>query len=171
MSRARTTLCSLSAALALVVCSTGARGQTAAEYRARIDRLSQMLDEIEEEEREAFPPASELECVRVAPIEWIRALSGALQQGGVAHRVEPATAEEAPEGQRPDVFGDAQLFGLYVESAHAPPARELDGTIAARLLPEEAPALAQGEEEACPACGTALTPEAIECPDCGLLFG
>ena len=125
----------------------------------------------EEEEREAFPPASELECVRVAPIEWIRALSGALQQGGVAHRVEPATAENAPEGQRPDVFGDAQLFGLYVESAHAPPTRELDGTIAARLLPEEAPPLAQGEEEECPACGTALTSDAIECPDCGLRFG
>jgi len=125
----------------------------------------------EGEEIEAFPPASELECVRVAPIHWIRALSGALQQGGVAHRVEPATTEDAPEGQRPDVFGDAQLFGLYVESAQAPPARELDGTIAARLLPEEAPALAEGEEEACPACGTALTPDAIECPDCGLSFG
>ena len=125
----------------------------------------------EGEEIQAFPPASELECVRVAPIDWIRALSGALQQGGVAHRVEPATAEDAPEGQRPDVFGDVQLFGLYVESAQAPPARELDGIIAARLLPEEAPALAEGEEEACPACGTALTPDAIECPDCGLSFG
>jgi hypothetical protein len=125
----------------------------------------------EDEELQAFPPASELECVRVAPIHWIRALSGALQQGGVGHRVEPATAEDAPEGQRPDVFGDVQLFGLYVESAHAPPARELDGTIAAQLLPEEAPALDEGEEEACPACGTVLTPDAIECPDCGLSFG
>jgi hypothetical protein len=53
MSRASTTLCVLFAALALFVCSTGARGQTSEEYRARIDRLSQMLDEIEEEEREA----------------------------------------------------------------------------------------------------------------------
>ena len=125
----------------------------------------------EEEVLQAFPPASELECVRVAPIAWIRALSGALQEGGVAHRVEPATAEDAPESQRPDVFGDVQLFGLYVESEHAPPARELDGTIAAQLLPEEAPALSEGEEEACPACGTALTSDAIECPDCGLRFG
>jgi len=125
----------------------------------------------EEKEREAFPPASELDCVRVAPIEWIRALSGALEQGGVAHRVEPTAAEDAPEGQRPDVFGDAQLFGLYVQSEQAALARELDGSIAARLLPEEAPALAPGEEEACPACGAALAPDAIECPDCGLLFG
>jgi hypothetical protein len=64
-----------------------------------------------------------------------------------------------------------QLFGLYVQSEHAPPARELDGTIAAQLLPEEAPPLDEGEEEACPACGTALAADAIECPDCGLSFG
>jgi hypothetical protein len=89
----------------------------------------------------------------------------------VAHRVEPASADDAPEGQRPDVFGDVQLFGLYVEGERAAPARELDATIAARLLPEEAPALAEDEEEACPACGTALTSDAIECPDCGLQFG
>jgi hypothetical protein len=124
-----------------------------------------------EEELQTFPPASELECVRVAPIAWIRALSGALQQGGVAHRVEPAAAEDAPEGQRPDVFGEVQLFGLYVQSEHAPPTREIDGTIAAQLLPEEAPPLAEGEQEACPACGTALTSNAIECPDCGLCLG
>jgi hypothetical protein len=125
----------------------------------------------EQEHLEAFPPASELECVRVAPIAWIHALSEALQQRGVAHRVEPATAEDAPDGQRPDVFGDTQLFGLYVQSEHAPLARDLDGSVAARVLPEEAPNLAEGEEEACPACGTALTPDAVECPDCGLDFG
>lgn len=124
-----------------------------------------------DEEVQAFPPASELECVRVAPVAWIRALSGALQQGGVAHRVEPVSAADAPEGQRPDVFGDVQLFGLYVQDEHAAPARELDSTIAARLLPEEAPALAEGEEESCPACGAGLTSDAIECPDCGLQFG
>lgn len=125
----------------------------------------------EEREREVFPPASELDCIRVAPIEWIRALSGALEQRGVPHRVEPSAAADAPEGQRPDVFGEAQLFGLYVRSEQAPAARELDGVIAARLLPEEAPALDPGEEEACPACGTALAPDAVECPDCGLSFG
>jgi hypothetical protein len=125
----------------------------------------------DEEELEAFPPASELECVRVAPLAWIRAFSGALQREGVGHRVEPATAADAPEGQRPDVFGGVQLFALYVRSEHAPPARELDASIAAQLLPEEAPPLAEGEEEACPACGTALTSDAVECPDCGLSFG
>ena len=124
-----------------------------------------------EEELEAFPPASELECVRVAPIAWIRALSGALQRGGVAHRIDPAVVEDAPEGQRADAFGDVQLFGLYVRSEHAPPARELDASIAAQLLPEEAPALAEDEAETCPACGAALASEEVECPDCGLHLG
>jgi hypothetical protein len=126
---------------------------------------------LEEEELEAFPPASELECVRVAPIAWIRALSEALQQGGVVHRVEPASADDAPEGQRPDVFGNVQLFGLYVRIEHASTARELDDSIAAQVLPEEAPTLEEGEEETCPACGTGLAANVTECPDCGLLFG
>jgi hypothetical protein len=125
----------------------------------------------EAEHLATFPPASELECVRVAPIAWIHALSEALQQRGVAHRVEHASAEDAPDGQRPEVFGNAQLFGLYVQSEHAPAARDLDGVIAAQVLPEEAPALAEGEAEMCPACGTALGADAIECPDCGLEFG
>jgi hypothetical protein len=124
----------------------------------------------EEANLEAFPPASELECVRVAPIAWIHALSEALQQRGVAHRVEPASAENTPEGQRADVFGNAQLFGLFVQSEHVAPARDLDRSIAAQVLPEEAPTLAEGEEEACPACGTALAADATECPDCGLEF-
>ena len=126
---------------------------------------------VEEEERGAFPPASELECVRVAPIAWIHALSEALQRQGVAHRVESASAADAPDGQNPDVFGGAQLFGLFVQSEHATTARDLDDSIAAQVLPEEAPPLEEGEEETCPACGTALAANATECPDCGLAFG
>jgi hypothetical protein len=124
----------------------------------------------EEEDLAAFPPASELECVRVAPIAWIHALSEALQQQGIAHRVEHASAENAPDGQRPEVFGDVQLFGLYVRSEHVPQTRDLDGSIAAQILPEEAPLLGEGEEDACPACGTALRADVTECPDCGLEF-
>lgn len=124
-----------------------------------------------EEELEALPPASELECVRVAPLPWIRALSEALQQAEVIHRIEPASADDAPEDQRPEVFGDVQLFGLYVRTESVSEARELDGSIAAQVLPEEAPDLAEGEEEACPACGTALSPDVTECPDCGLRLG
>jgi hypothetical protein len=136
-----------------------------------VDLVSSDALAAEDEYREAFPPASELECVRVAPIAWIHALSEALQQQGVAHRVERATAADAPGDQRPDVFGTADLFGLYVRSEHVSPAREVDTSIAAQVLPDEAPPLAEGEEEACPACGTALPADATECPDCGLEFG
>lgn len=124
----------------------------------------------EDEALEAFPEAPQLECVRVAPLAWIRALSDALQEGGVVHRVESATAEDAPPGQRPEIFGDVRLFGLYLRSQDAGAARELDSQIAARLVPEEAPALAEGEDEACPACGVALPADTTECPECGLGF-
>jgi predicted RNA-binding Zn-ribbon protein involved in translation (DUF1610 family) len=125
----------------------------------------------QEAEIAAFPPASELACVRVAPIAWIQALSEALQQGGVGHRVEPARAEDVPDGPRDDVFGGAPLFGLYVRQEHEAPARELDASIAAQILPEEAPPVEEGEAESCPACAAGLAPDATECPDCGLEFG
>jgi hypothetical protein len=118
-----------------------------------------------------LPPASELEIVRVAPLPWIRALSDGLEQRGIPHRVEPATPEDAPEGQSAAVFGDAQLFGLYIEPPEAAAAREIDGGIAARVLPDEAPPLEEGEDEVCPACSSPLASDAVECPDCGLVLG
>jgi hypothetical protein len=118
-----------------------------------------------------FPPASELLCIRVAPVAWIRALSGGLEQQGVPHRVEPAVAADAPDDQQPDVFGDAQLFGLYVEHASADVAREFDGTIAAQILPGEAPPVAAGELDECPACGAGLAADVLVCPDCELQLG
>jgi len=124
-----------------------------------------------EQEAPDLAPAAELPCVRVAPLPWIRALSEGLEQGGITHRVEPATPEDAPEGQNCDVFDDAQLFGLYVEEANCAAARELDGLIAVQVLPEEAPALVEGEQDACPACGAALPDTATECPECELVFG
>jgi len=118
-----------------------------------------------------FPPASELDCVRVAPLAWIRALSEGLEQVGVPHRVEPAREEDAPEGQDAGIFDGAQLFGLYVRSDEAASARELDRSIAVQLIPDEAPALAEGEEESCPACGSPLAADVVECEECGLRLG
>jgi len=120
---------------------------------------------------EDLPPVSELVCIRVADLRWISTLSRGLQESGVTHRVEPATVADAPQGQRADVFGEAQLFGLYVRESDTPAARELDGTLAAALLPEEAPPVAEGQQDDCPACGTALGADVLECPDCGLQFG
>jgi len=123
------------------------------------------------EEVRDLPPARELVCIRVADLRWISTLSRALQETGVTHRVEPATVADAPDGQRADVFGEVQLFGLYVREADTPGARELDGTLAAALLPEEAPPLAEGQQDDCPACGTGLGADVLECPECGLRFG
>ncbi len=134
----------------------------------RVDLVSP--DALVTEAAESFPPAAELTCIRVAPLAWMRALSAALEQDGVAHRIEPASADDAPGDQRPDVFGAVALFGLYVREEDAAGARELDGTMAARLLPEEAPLLEEGEEDACPACGTPLDADAVACADCGLEF-
>jgi hypothetical protein len=118
-----------------------------------------------------FPPASELECVRVAPLPWIRALSNGLEEGGIAHRVEPAREEDAPEGQDAAIFDGAALFGLYVLEGDLAAVRELDRAIAVQVLPEDAPPLAEGEEENCPACGSPLSTEGVECGDCGLMLG
>jgi hypothetical protein len=118
-----------------------------------------------------FPPASELDCVRVAPLAWVRALSNGLERDGVAHRVEPASEEDAPEGQDVEIFAGAQLFGLYVRGNDAAAARELDQSIAVQLLPDEALPLAEGEEESCPACGSPLALDAVECAECGLRLG
>jgi hypothetical protein len=124
-----------------------------------------------EAEAAAFPPASELDCVRVAPLAWIRALSEGLEQGGVAHRVEPAREQDAPEGQDAGIFDGAQLFGLYVRGSDAAGARALDESIAVQLLPGEAPPLAEGEEDHCPACGSPLAADNVECEECGLRLG
>jgi hypothetical protein len=117
-----------------------------------------------------LPPASELDCLRVAPLPWVRALSQTLEQVGIVHRVERAREEDAPDGQDATVFDGAQLFGLYVRSVDAARARELDGAIAVQLLAGEAPPLAEGEQEDCPACGTALAADDVECGECGLQF-
>ena len=117
-----------------------------------------------------MPPASQLECVRVAPRAWVRALSGALEELGVAHRVEPSSPQDAPEGQTAESFGDADLFGLYVRGDALAAAREIDGRIEEQVLPREGEALGEGDTDACPACGSDLSDVAEECPDCGLPF-
>ena len=118
-----------------------------------------------------LPPASELVCIRVAPVSWIEALSGVLEQGGVMHRVEPATASDAPDGQDTSAFGTSELIGIYVEQEHADRARSVDGEIASQVLPDEPEMLSEPNAESCPACGESLANDATECPECGLAFG
>ena len=120
-------------------------------------------------DEDEFPPASELACVRVAPVPWIQALSEALEQREVIHRVEPVAPDDAPDAAR--AFGKVELFGLYVDDAGLDLARDLDRQIAAQALPEQqADPLAEDEVETCPACGEPLAADATECPACGLAF-
>ena len=120
---------------------------------------------------EDFPDISQLVYLRVAPLPWIRALSSGLEQAGVAHRVEPGKLADPPEGQRPETFGDVDLFALYVLPADEPSARKLDEQIALQVLPEEGEELAEGEEDECPACSAKRSAAATSCPDCGLGLG
>ncbi len=117
---------------------------------------------------ETFPELSELVYLRVAPLPWIRALSSGLEQAGVAHRVEPGRLADPPEGQRPETFGNVDLFALYVLPADEESARELDDRIALQVLPAEGEDLVEGEDDECPACGSRLSAAATSCSDCGL---
>ena len=110
-----------------------------------------------------------LECVRVGPLPWTRALSDALTQTGLAHRVEPDTRSVAEGGIDPKRFGGETLYGTWVLSEDLEPARGIDKAIFAMLEAEAAPVAE--DSEACPACDTALAPDALECTDCGLVFG
>jgi hypothetical protein len=125
----------------------------------------------EEEELADFPPASELVYLRIAPLPWIRGLSEALEKASVPHRVEPGRLADPPEGQRPEIFGDVDLFGLYVLPEDVASAREFDSRIAVQVLPEEAEDVGEEEDDACPACGAGLGHDATSCPDCGLGLG
>jgi len=121
-----------------------------------------------EPEPEAFPDTGVLECIRVGPLPWTRALSENLSHAGIEHRVEPDSRSEEEGGVDPRRFGGEAIYGTWVKPDDLEAARTIDMAIFAHLEPEtqaEAEAV-----EACPACGHSLSPEALGCPDCGLGF-
>ena len=122
-----------------------------------------------EPEPEDFPEVSALECVRVGPLPWTRAISDALTQVGMAHRVEPDTRSVEEGGIDPKRFGGETLYGTWVLPADLEAARVIDREIFALFEAEAAPISSGGE--ACPACDTPLTGDALECSSCGLVFG
>ncbi|HIF98365.1 MAG TPA: hypothetical protein EYQ54_15310 [Myxococcales bacterium] len=127
------------------------------------DALPPMLDP------EDFPEVAALTCVRVGPLPWTRAISDALTQAGLAHRVEPDSRSVAEGGIDPERFGGETLYGTWVRPEDLEPAREIDTAIFAVFEAEAAPAAGGGE--ACPACEVPLAPDALECTGCGLVFG
>ena len=134
-------------------------------------RVSLVFPGVEEapEVAPAFPQKDELECVRVGPLPWTRALSDKLTEAGIAHRVEPDTRSEEEGGVDPRRFGGEDLYGTWVRPEEAEAAGAIDAEVFAPLEVERAPE-AMGDET-CPACGAALPADAMTCPDCGLSFG
>lgn len=119
---------------------------------------------------EDFPPTAELQCVRVGPLPWTRALSSALEQAEIRHRVEPDSRSEAEGGINRGSFDGADVFGTWVRPQHLEAASEIDRAVFAHVRGgDEAPAAEA--DEVCPACQTPLAVDALECPDCGLNFG
>lgn len=120
-------------------------------------------------EPEAFPEVGELECVRVGPLPWTRALSEALSSREIAHRVEPDTRSEAEGGVDPRRFGHEPVFGTWVRPGDRTMAAEIDRALFAHFEPDVA-AESEGDD-VCPACQEALPAQVLECPACGLAFG
>jgi len=120
-------------------------------------------------EPEAFPEVSELECVRVGPLPWTRALSEALSSEGIEHRIERDTRTEAEGGIDPQRFGDEPLYGTWVREDDLASAASLDRRLFAHFEPDAAEPV-EGDD-ACPACQETLPADALECPACGLAFG
>lgn len=119
------------------------------------------------DEPRELPPVAQLVCVRAASLGFAQGLSERLAEAGIAHRIEVAV-DLADEGavRRP---GANLPYGVYVRAADAPVAQGIDRDFMRSMipdLPDEAEGAAGGE--GCPACGTAVAPDATECPDCGL---
>jgi predicted amidophosphoribosyltransferase len=112
-----------------------------------------------------LPPAAELVRLRVEHPTWIETLAERLAEAGIPSRVELFA------GDRPATRGAAPC-ALFVRPEDA----ERAGAIDAELLRAQIPDLPEGvgsawrEAEACPACGSALDPDASECAGCGLAF-
>lgn len=123
-------------------------------------------DNVEDQE---IPPVSELACVRVGPLPWTRALSAALSEAEITHRVAVDTRSEEEGGAGRERFGGEDVYGTWVLPDEHDAALEIDTMLFAHLQPEEAEDA--HEEEACPACQEPLAPDALECGSCGLAFG
>ncbi len=120
---------------------------------------------------EEFPATDQLACVRVGPIAWTRALSAALEQMEIRHRVEPDTRTPEEGGVDRGEFDGADVFGTWVMPNDFERAKTIDSEVFVHVLGGETDAPNAGEDEICPACGSALPVDALECPDCGLAFG
>ena len=122
--------------------------------------------------RDEMPGIAELTCIRAASVSWAQALSQQLSKAGISHRIEAVPDEAEGEGVRGEP--DAVLpYGVWVLEADLPAAREVDENFLRSQIPDLPEDLSAHEpvgDEQCPACGTAVSQNARECADCGLVL-
>jgi hypothetical protein len=117
-----------------------------------------------------LPPAAELACLRTGPLSFIQGLSAQLAQAGLSHRIEVSPEEPSQDEskgialRRPGTLP----YGIYVRHADVAAGLEIDRDYMRQMIPDLAHAPEPAGDEACPACGTPLVPDAAECSDCGL---
>jgi hypothetical protein len=123
--------------------------------------------ELGEEPVAELPASDALVQVRVENPVWIRALAERLAQEGIPSRVELLDSDSSTARRH----GAPCILRVRPEDAER--ARQLDAALLRAQLPDlpEDASTEWREAEGCPACGTALDPEAAECPECGLSFG
>jgi ribosomal protein L40E len=117
-----------------------------------------------------MPPVEELVELRNAEVPWIEGLAQALAEAGIPSRVDLLRREDDTVQSRG--LG-AIRCKIFVRREDGPEATRIDAEFARTQVPDLPDANA-GEWRAgddCPACGATLTPDAVECPDCGLAFG
>jgi hypothetical protein len=116
-----------------------------------------------------LPPVSQLVCVRAAALAIAKGLSEQLVEAGISHRIE-AVHDDRDDGslRRP---GANLPYGVYVRERELQAALGVDRAFMRTIIPdlpeEEQAAVAEG---GCPACGSPVSSDARECPDCGLVL-
>jgi hypothetical protein len=114
-----------------------------------------------------LPASDALVQVRVENPVWIRALAERLAEEGIPSRVELLDSDSLAARRH------GAPCSLWVRPEDAERARQVDAALRRSQLPDlpEDASPEWRDAEGCPACGSALEPEAAECSECGLSFG
>lgn len=116
--------------------------------------------------------AEGLQLLRAAELAWAQALAERLGAAGIGHRVElldPAGRARGEGRARP---GWQLRYGVFVRPEDVARAAAIDAALLRSQIPDlpEGAAGENAEGELCPACGSPVDADALECGECGLGF-
>ncbi len=114
---------------------------------------------------EPLPESSDLACLRITELSWIRDLHARLSDEGIPIRLEV----EETDGSR-DIH--RWVYRLLVRPRDLDAAAAVDRAYLCEQMPEAAEALPSGSNTPgrCPACGANVRPDSSSCPECDLAF-